>query len=158
MTHLPRVLLAATVLGAASPASARPMQGGVTVDDVARALDQKNFPVEVANEATEQGAARIRSELEGTKFFVRFFGCRSDGRCASIQFVAAYDLPDGTTLDKMNLWNAEYRFGRAYLDAERDPYVAFDADLERGATPEAVSNTVDVWAAVLTQFRSFLAP
>lgn len=159
MTRLSRIALLPLFLGVTVPAFARPLpEGGVTVDEVADVLRKKDVAVELANDSTEDGAARIRSGIDGTKFFVRFFGCKENGRCVAVQFVAAYDLPEGTTFQKMNLWNAENRFGRAYLDDEMDPYVALDADFERGATTEAIANTFDVWGAVITQFRRYVMP
>jgi hypothetical protein len=91
-------------------------------------------------------------------FLVRFFGCNSATRCASVQMFAGYDLPQGTTPEKINVWNAEYRFGRAYLDAELDPYIALDADFQRGATTEAVENVAALWVALMTGFRGYIAP
>ena len=156
---MPRTALAALLAFGflSTPAFAgRLPDGGVTVDEVAEVMQKKGVRAEISNESTEDGAVRIRSGLDGTNFFVRFFDCKPDGRCVAVQFVAAFDLPNGTTFQRANLWNSENRFGRAYLDDEMDPFVAVDADFERGATTEAIANEFEVWAAVMTRFKQFV--
>jgi hypothetical protein len=147
-----KIAMAAIVaaLTAAAAASAAPIpEGGVTVDDVAEALQAQGYKAEIGRD--QMGDPMITSALEGASFRVLFYDCER-GRCAAIQFATAFDLKDGLTLSEINSWNRQRRFGRAYLDDEMDPFVEYDVDLEAGATTEAIENAVEVWEAVVPHF------
>lgn len=149
-------LAAAAILAAGLPAvaAARPLpEGGVTPQEVVEALQGKGYRAQLTKDGA--GDPMIESGLDGSNFRVVFYTCEK-GRCASIQFVWALDMPEGTTLEKINTWNRDKRFGRAYLDDEMDPFVEMDVDLERGGTTEAIANNLDTWASVLPAFKDFI--
>ena len=142
------------VLGGGA-ANARPLpEGGVTAQEVVEALQAKGYRAQLTKDSA--GDPMIESGLDGSTFRVLFYSCRAGGRCASIQFAWALDMPNGMDLRKINLWNREKRFGRAYLDDENDPFLEMDVDLERGGTTEAIGNNLDTWAAVLPAFKDFI--
>lgn len=142
----------AAVLAGAAQAAALP-QGGANAEEVAQVLQAKGYRAHIDRDAV--GDPRITSGADGSQFQVLFYNCKDD-RCASIQFATAFDLKAGMSLDQVNEWNRTKRFGRAYLDAQRDPFVVMDVDLERGATTEAVANYLDTWAAVVPAFKAFI--
>jgi hypothetical protein len=124
---------------------------GVTAAHVAAALTAKGYGAEVSTD--KSGDPIIRSSADGSGFSVLFYGCDEETRCASIQFTAGFNLRDGTTLEAINDWNRNKRFGKAYLDEENDPFLEYDIDLERGATTEAIENAFDVWLSVMPAFK-----
>lgn len=143
------------VLGPSSLQAAPLPTGGVTAGEVAKALLDKGYKAEVTTDSA--GDPMIRSSADGSNFRILFYSCKNSGpRCVSITFSAGFDLDKGLSYSRINEWNSEKRFGRAYLDDEMDPYVQMDVDFERGATNEAISNVVDTWAAVLPVFKSFI--
>lgn len=151
------VLAAAIATAALTPAAASAgilPDGGVTSAEVAKALQDKGYRAEVTKGT--DGDPLIKSAADGTNFRILFYSCNKAPRCASIQFVAAFDLDEGLKLSKINAWNSTKRFGRAYLDDEMDPFVEMDIDFEHGATSEAIANNVDTWAAVLPAFKTFI--
>lgn len=153
----PIAIAAALAVVALSPAAASAgmlPDGGVTASEVAKALQDKGYRAEVTTGS--DGDPLIKSAADGTNFRILFYSCSKAQRCASIQFVAAFDLEDGLKLSKINSWNQSKRFGRAYLDDEMDPFVEMDVDFEHGATSEAIANNIDTWAAVLPAFKTFI--
>jgi len=145
----------ATLALAPAAALAGPLpDGGVTAKDVAAALTDKGYKAEITK--GDDGDPVVISGADGSNFRIIFYTCDKAQRCASIQFVAAFDLKDGMKLSQINEWNQTKRFGRAYLDDEMDPYVEMDVDFEHGATSEAVGNVVETWAAVLPAFKDFV--
>ena len=148
-------VLGVLVLGPTSLQAAPLPSGGVTAGEVAKALLDKGYKAEVTTDST--GDPMIRSATDGSNFRILFYNCKSAGpRCVSISFSAGFDLEKGLSYSRINQWNREKRFGRAYLDDEMDPYVEMDVDFERGATIEAVANVIDTWAAVLPVFKNFI--
>ncbi len=127
--------------------------GGVTADEVAAALREGGFKAVVGKD--DSGDPMVTSALDGSDFKVLFYACKA-ARCASIQFVAGYDLDKGTSLSKVNMWNREYRFGRAWLDDDMDPYLQYDVDFEIGATTEAISNVIARWETLVPDFKKYV--
>lgn len=61
----------------------------------------------------------------------------------------------GGSLDKVNQWNKEKRFSRAYLDGDGDANVEWDIDLEGGVTIEAVREGIRTFQSVVQIFKDF---
>jgi len=61
----------------------------------------------------------------------------------------------GGSLEKVNQWNKEKRFSRAYLDGDGDANVEWDIDLEGGVTVAAVREGIRTFQAVVQVFKDF---
>jgi Putative bacterial sensory transduction regulator len=128
--------------------------GGVTVQEVARALQDKGFQTEITTD--KDGDPLIKSKLEGAKFSVYFYECGGRPRCKSIQFAAGFAMKGEFEATQAQQWNRTKRFGRVYQDDESDPWVEMDMDVEHGATTDALTNDVDRWVVVLNEFRKYI--
>jgi len=149
-----RLLLIAAIaaLGAGS-AAARPLpEGGATAAEVAQVLRDKGYRAEVTVDGV--GDPLVRSALDGSSFGVYFYGCEQ-GRCTSLQFATGFD-GDPLSYETINRWNAEHRFGRAYLDGEMDPVMEMDVDVERGASTELIEEALATWAVLVPEFKGFI--
>ena len=83
----------------------------------------------------KMGDPMITSGVGGTTFQVFFYNCTNNKDCATVQFHSGYDLKTPVSLDKLNEWNRTKRFGRAFLDAENDPILQMDVDLDLPLRP-----------------------
>ncbi len=147
--------LAATLSLLAPAVSAQPLpDGGVTGEEIAKIMTAKGLPAEVTTD--KDGDPLIRTFKNETKYGVYFYGCNAKSRCNSIQFSAGFSVK-GFGLDQVQQWNRTKRFGRVYLDDEKEPWIEMDMDLEHGATVDAVSNNFDRWDGVVTEFKKFIA-
>ncbi len=147
------VLVATLVatLAAAPPAGAKPLaDGGITAQELADVLQAKGYQAKIDKD--RQGDPKVQSSTDGISYEVYFYGCHGGPRCTSIQFSTAFHVDGGMTYERINTWNRTSRFGRAYLDDEKDPYVEMDLDVEHGFTTEAVDNNIDTWNAVIPAF------
>ena len=61
----------------------------------------------------------------------------------------------GGSLNKVNEWNKEKRFSRAYLDGDGDANVEWDVDLEGGVTVDAVREGIRTFQAVVLVFKDY---
>jgi hypothetical protein len=102
-----------------------------------------------------QGDPMVSSSAAGATFTIYMYGCEED-RCKSLQFRAGFDLADGISLERINAWNRDKRYGSAYLDDENDPWLQMDLDLEGGATTGQVTEYVELWDTLLGQFQTFI--
>lgn len=63
-----------------------------------------------------------------------------------------------TDLEKINKWNMNKRFSRAYLDKDRDPVLESDLMVSDGTTREALSSFIQLYAQSLVSFRREVLP
>lgn len=135
-------------------AQARPLPaGGVTADEVIEVLQASGYRAQADVDGV--GDPMVRSATDGTNFAIYFYGCERQ-RCTTIQFGMGFEMQRPLSLAKINEWNREMRFGRAYLDAEMDPIVEMDVDLELGATTEQLQSVIGTWAEVVPAFKEFI--
>ncbi len=58
------------------------------------------------------------------------------------------------SLQRINLWNMERRFSRAYLDDDLEPCIEADLDFEGGITAGAVKQFITLFAQAIEQFEA----
>jgi hypothetical protein len=61
----------------------------------------------------------------------------------------------GGSINKVNEWNKEKRFSRAYLDGDGDANVEWDIDLEGGVTIDAVREGIRTFQSVVQIFKDY---
>jgi hypothetical protein len=123
--------------------------GGITGPELVRVLQDAGYKAKLDKDS--DGDPRIETSMSGAKVFVSFYDCKQD-RCGSLQFVVAMDLKDGSTWEAMNRFNSEYRYGRAHLDEEMDPFLRFDFEVLHTARTEHIVSQIDIWEDVLNAF------
>ncbi len=105
----------------------------------------------------EGGDPRISSRISDTKFWVYFYGCEDNRNCASIMFKAGYDLNNGISALKINEWNRDKRFVKAYIDDEGDPFIEFDVNLAYdGMGEKNFMDNLDWWRLMVEDFEDFI--
>lgn len=104
-------------------------------------------------EVDDAGDPMIRSSVGGTEFTILFHGCEDGNECRSLLFRVGYDLPDGTTVEVVNDWNATKLFGRAYLDEESDPWLELTMNTYGGVSRLNFEDTFDWWEIVVADFE-----
>lgn len=107
-------------------------------------------------ETDNKGDPKIVGRIEGSKYVVLFYGCTAAADCKSIQFVVSWRAKDKMALEKINKYNDDKRFGKAYLDKDGDPTLEFDVNLVGGVTRKNFEETYDWWKTSLVQFAKFL--
>lgn len=139
---------------AAGPALA----GEITATDpqaVMKAMQDYGFVATM--EADSEGDPKIVARVSRTKFRVYFFGCEDNKNCASLHFRAGYDLDNSLSALKVNEWNREKRFTKAYIDDEGDPFMEMDVNLDfDGVGAKNFEDTLDWWRLLVEDFEDFI--
>lgn len=99
-------------------------------------------------EKTKETVIRVKMDQVGVLFFV------SDSK-ENIQAYAGFES-DNTTCAKVNQWNADKRFSRAYLDDDDDPVIELDLDLEGGITQERLIDFITTVRHSVAGFRKHI--
>lgn len=143
MRSLRWLALAAVAVVLAGPVSAQQLRERLTAEQLNGLLRSKGLDGTV----NEKGNVVLQNNGSKIVFFV------------ANQTLQAYFGLRGTTatIITMNEWNKTKRFGRAYLDAEGDPVVELDYDLEGGVSDDSVKVWFDTVTAVVRSFRTFVS-
>jgi hypothetical protein len=120
---------------------------------VVKALQENGYTATLGVDGV--GDPMVTSASNGTNFQVFFYNCTNHLQCATVQFHSGYHLANNPNAEQMNDWNREQRFGRAYLDKERDPILEMDVDLDDGGVaPLLFIDNVEFWTSVLGKFET----
>lgn len=99
----------------------------------------------------------IESNRNGLKFLVLFMNCDGGKNCKTLQYYMGFSDAKDVSLDRLNKWNRDKRFGRAYKDDEGDPVLEMDVDLDFAGIPrENVGETFNTWASLMDSFREYI--
>lgn len=140
--------------------SATPAAAANVVADPARVLQvmrAAGYSVELKAGETDQ-YIRASKGKESYKFSVFFTGCdeKSMRNCKSVQFFSAFSPKKKPTLEAMNAYARDNRWGRIYLDKVQDPVIEMDLDLEQGGMSEALFlDNLEYFKAVTERFATF---
>lgn len=141
--------VAALVLG--EPALARNIpKGGLTLEQVATWLQDAGYRAEIQ---TENGKRNIRSGSDGYNFHISMYDCKGGEVCGSFQFWVGFDTKGAFTADRINTWNRDNRWVRAYIDKVNDPWLEMDIDLTPGGTYELLDDEFAIWRDSLKRFH-----
>lgn len=145
------VLAIAAVMAAAGPAFAQVIEDGSNVDEiVAIARDYGAATLE----QQDNGNPRIAGKIKGLPYQVFFMNC-AGGKCEDVNFYAGF-TDTKPTMDALNDWNRNKRFGNAYLDSDLDAVIEYDVNLEYGVTRENLGAQFALWSLLLDQFATYI--
>jgi len=134
----------------AAPALMHPIpDGGLTLEEVVAWLQSGGYAAKVVTR--EDGKRHIESWSSGTLFNIFTPGCQS-GRCASLELVFAYSSKGKFDVSRLNEWNNDVPWGKAYYDTVNDPCLDMDISLSPGGTFESLNDQFATWNNILSTF------
>lgn len=141
---------------AATPAFAQQSLTKLTVEEVGAAVEAAGHTYQTST--AEDGTPIIQIEATGSKaqqIEVAFFECDTKGACEDIMIWSWYSVP-GLTVDKINSWNQNGRWTRAYIDADKDPRLEMDINATGGIGTEALGILVNTFFGQDEEFATAL--
>jgi hypothetical protein len=124
-------------------------EGGLTLEEIVAWLQSGGYSAKVVTR--EDGKRHIESWSRGTLFNIFTPGCQS-GRCASIELVFAFSSKGKFDVSKLNEWNSDVPWCKAYCDTVNDPCLDMDIALSPGGTFESLNDQFVSWGGVLAAF------
>jgi hypothetical protein len=106
-------------------------------------------------ETQSNGDPKISGKIEGVTYQVFFMNCTENANCEDLNFYAGF-LDNKQTLDAINAWNRDKRFGKAYLDTDLDAVIEFDVNLEHGVSQKNLDAAFELWSLVLDQYTTYI--
>lgn len=150
-----RAILAAAVLtiGTIAGASSQELVDGTNVDEVANIARGYGS---VTMETSSSGDPMLSGKIEGVSYYVFFRNCSdSNTDCEDLNFYAGF-LDNKQTMEAINAWNRDKRFGKAYIDADLDAVIEYDVNLEYGVDRRNLDSSFAVWSLILKQFAEYI--
>ncbi|HEY1604420.1 MAG TPA: YbjN domain-containing protein [Allosphingosinicella sp.] len=147
--------LAAALAAPAVPPGSAIVRGQDPLSVVA-ALQRAGYQAKLDKD--QSGDPMIKSASSGTNFSIFFYNCTDHKDCETIQFYSGYHLDKNPVgLDKLNEWNRTMRFGRAYIDDQKDPVLEMDVDLDAGGMSDALfKDNLDYWTSIMSRFEKHI--
>jgi hypothetical protein len=146
------ILGGAMLLGTAFSAQAQATLDGSQVNEIlnlARGYGSANL------ETQSNGDPKISGKVEGVTYQVFFMNCTSNTNCEDLNFYAGF-RDNKPTLEVINAWNRDKRFGKAYLDSDLDAVIEFDLNLVHGVTRENLDAAFSLWTLILDQYTTYI--
>jgi len=147
-------IAAVAALALALPAAAKSINNaGLTRGEVAAFLKSKGYPVTATKD--DNGLSILKSTTPaGVNFDVYFFDCNDAGRCPSIQFAAGWSMQSPVDREKLNVWNREHRYMRAYVQDAGALYGEVDMIIAPGGSMEQLETNRVLFNTLLDKFKS----
>ena len=135
--------------------AAEPMVRGQDPQSLVKALQNGGYQAKLG--ADKGGDPMITSGVSGTTFQIFFYNCTDNKDCATVQFHSGYDLKTPASVDLINKWNRDQRFGRAFVDKDNDPILQMDIDLDDGGISELLFlDNLEFWAILVGKFEQHI--
>lgn len=147
--------MAAMALSIAAPAQAELISAKSPTALFALAKAEGYRP-EMINKRGETPSFRFT--IDDKKSILLFMDCDDAERnCKTVQFYAGYSVDTVFDTDRINEWNRDKRFGRAYVDNSGDPVIEMDLDLDFAGIPrENIVEAFKLWRSLTGRFESFI--
>ena len=149
------VLAATAAASSMSAPAAAELIDAKSPKKIAALLESQGWQTETSMENGQPPI--LKASRQGEVFAVTFQNCEDGRNCRTLQLLMGFADTKQVPLDKLNEWNRDRRFARAYRDEDGDPVLAMDVDLDfRGLPRENVGETLKIWTGLMTSFRRFI--
>ena len=126
----------------------------ITGEELQQIMQELGYRAQLSTD--DYGDPMITSTSGGYKFKVLFYDCEARKGCEALQFWAGFDTEAPGDMRQMNQWNADKRFGKAYIDHENDPIIEMHYNIDGGVTRENIKSTLEWWEQVVGEFATFI--
>jgi hypothetical protein len=140
------------VLGTAVSVQAQDLVDGSNTDEIANIARGYGS---ATLDTQSNGDPKITGKIEGVGYSVYFMNCTDGANCEDLNFYAGF-LDNKQTMDAINAWNRDKRFGKAYLDSDLDAVLEFDVNLEHGVSHENLDAAFSLWGLLLDQYTTYI--
>jgi hypothetical protein len=132
-------------------AQAQALVDGTNVDEIVNLA--RGYGA-ASSDTTSSGDPMITGKVNGVAYDIYFHNCTSNTNCEDIRFFASF--ASKPTLETINEWNRDKRWGKAYLDSNLDAALEWDLNLVHGVARENLDNSLAVWMNTMDAFATFI--
>ena len=112
---------------------------------------------DVESTVDNAGDPKLKVEYYGSDFVLYFYDCTDNVDCKSIQFFSGYKTEGSVRKSKVNEWNSENRFARAYISESGSARIEHDLYLgNAGIDADDFAVLVSKWTKAEGEFEEFI--
>ena len=124
-------------------------------DSIARFFEAEGIAYEQGTD--DVGDPKIKVDYYGTSIPIYFYGCRENRSCTEIQLFSGYKTEGGVRLSKINEWNGNNRFARAYISESGSTRIEHDIFLgSAGLSGDDFAAVLGLWVTKVLEFEEFI--
>ena len=117
----------------------------------------ENEGAEVESTTDNVGDPKLKVNYYGNEFSIYYYGCDNNKDCNAIQFFSGYKTDGSVRLSKINTWNAENRYARAYISDSGAARIEMDVYMGRdGVSADDFASMVSLWARSMSEFEEMI--
>lgn len=148
-----RLIAATAALAIASPAlAAEATVSAADPQSVVAALAAKGLSPTLTKDG--DGDPRIVGLYHDDKFYIAFYGCAKNQKCATLLFYYGIHMKSPPTIAALNQFNFEHVLLRSYADNEGDPVLKMDVDVDDGGmSPAGFASNLDAWTQSIDDLK-----
>jgi hypothetical protein len=101
----------------------------------------------------------IESATAGATFYIHLQNCKETADCQDVMFRSSYDRDEDSPVkvEKINEFNRDNRWARAYLDKDSGPVIEYDVLFTDQLIDEKMfREALEIWDSVLTDFHKVI--
>lgn len=106
-------------------------------------------------DTSDQGAPMITGRADGRAYAIFFDNCPDGTGCLDMRLFAVFP-GNKATLEVLNDWNREKRWGKAYADGDLDAAIELDVNMSSGVPYGTVDQTIAIWVETVKNFATFI--
>lgn len=127
---------------------------GVNSKDLAKVLALT--PLKHDETKDEWGDPQYLIEIGNREVILWTYGC-DKGKCDDIRLSTFWKIGgNGPNLQKINQWNNEQRWTKAYMDTDNDAVLEFDMDVRDGVTYDSLLNFFEIYSSHVYKFSEYM--
>ncbi len=124
-------------------------------DSIARFFEAEGITYERGTD--DVGDPKIKADYYGTSIPIYFYGCRENRNCTEIQLFSGYKTEGGVRLTRINEWNGNNRFARAYISQSGSTRIEHDIFLgSSGLSGDDFAAVLGLWVTKVLEFEAFI--
>ncbi len=152
--RLVSLTLAALVTAAVPSYSASAQVSAADPDSIVKILQKEGYRASLSTD--KEGDPKIETAMSGWNVGIIFYGCTANKDCQSIQFNTGFDRTTPMSIEKLNRWLDEHRFGKVFFDDEGDPILVWDVILGEGVPDSVFIKSIHAFEDIAGTFGQFV--
>jgi hypothetical protein len=145
-------VIAGALLGALalpSPAPAQLLVGGADAAIIA-SIARRHGEARLTRDVINWPTITVTND-QGRRYEIDFKNCDDGDACTSLWLMA--NFPDATlTLERINAFNRDYLYGRAYLDPDGAAVLQMDVSISPAVPEDWIDGQLGIWDQLLNLF------
>jgi hypothetical protein len=152
-TVLAAAAMAGAMVAAGAAASRELPAGGLTRQEVAAWLQAQGQTATIHPDSA--GEIIVTSASGGVNWDIYFYRCTA-GRCTDIQYAAGWTEIASMSVEKINQWNHDKRYIRAYFGPKNSVWGEYDVVVSPGGSWEQLNASLRDWNEAILRFKTYI--